>query len=407
MTALSNRLIMCGISHKTSALEERAQLGFGHDDLAKANAVLSDFPEVIESCIISTCNRIEFYFIADRNADPFVLISAFYKKYKNLDMTSLSDNFQIKRDKHAVSHLLKVAGGLESMVLGENQILGQVREAYSSSCAVKAAGKVIHRLFHQAFRVGKQIRTETEMGKGACSVSSASIDLIMSKNNGLKDPTVLFIGVNQMINLAACKLRRDHNGELLFANRTKDKAVRFAKQFGATGFGLEDLLQLLKKADLVISCTGSEDPLISQNMIEDILKDSPDKKMILMDMAVPRDIACQKDSFVNIQYFDLEDVRHHVTRQQVIREAAIPEAEEIVERRLEEFMYWFDHVRQERLSASVEESFEQLREKELSGILNKLSPELQNELTESTRSLVKKLVRVTARTCSKCSTEKE
>ena len=407
MAALSNRLIMCGISHKTSTLEERAPFGFGHDDLAKANAVFSDFPEVIESCIVSTCNRVEFYFMTDINADPLELLSSFYKKNKNIDLSPYINNFQIKRDKHAVSHLLKVAGGLDSMILGENQILGQIREAYSSSCAVKAAGKVIHRLFHQAFRVGKQIRTDTEMGKGACSVSSASIDLIMSKNNGLKDPTVLFIGVNQMINLAASNLGRDIHGEFLFANRTKEKAVQFAEKFGAKGFGLDELPQLLVKADLLISCTGSDNPIISALMIKNLVKEIPNKKLIMMDMAIPRDIEYQKDSFANLQYFDLEDVRYYVAEQQVKREAAIPEAEEIIERRLDEFMYWFDHVRHERLSASVEESFEQLREKELSGIINKLSPELQNELNESTRSLVKKLVRVTARTCSKCSTEKE
>jgi len=407
MASLSNRLIMCGISHKTSTLEERAPLGFGHDDLAEANAVFSDFPEIAESCVISTCNRVEFYFLADRNTEPLELVSTFYKNYKSLDISSLSNNFQVKRDKHAASHLLKVAGGLDSMILGENQVLGQVREGYSSSCAVKAAGKVIHRLFHQAFRVGKQIRTDTEMGKGACSVSSASIDLIHSRNNGLKDPTVLFVGINQMIYMAACNLRHDHHGELLFANRTRDKAVRFAKQFGSEGFGLDELPQLMQKADLLISCTGSKEPIVSASMIENLVKEIPDKNLTMMDMAIPCDIEYKKGTYPNIHAFDLEDVRHHVVQQQEIRQAAIPQAEEIADRRLTEFMYWFNHVRHERLSASVEQSFEQLREKELAGILNKLSPELQNELTESTRNLVQKLVRVTARTCSKCSTKEK
>ena len=408
MASLSNRLILCGISHKTSTLEERAPLGFGHADLAQANAEFSDIPEVIESCIISTCNRVEFYLLTDKHTDPFELVSLFYKKHKNIDLSPLNNNFQIKRDKHVVSHLLKVVGGLESMVLGESQVHGQVKEAYSSACAVKATGKVIHRLFHQAFRVGKQIRSDTVMGKGACSVSSASIDLIKSKNGNLKDPTVLFIGINQMISLAASNLSRKHHGEFLFANRTKEKAIQLAKKYGAKGFGLDELPRLLQKADILISCTGSEQPIVSASMIEVLKKEIPDKKLVMMDMAIPRDIEYQKETFTNIYLFDLEDVRHHAACQQQKREAAIPQAEEIVERRLEEFMYWFDNVRHERLSASVEESFEQLREKELAEVINKLSPDLQNELNEATRSLVQKLVRVTARTCSKCSTsEKE
>ncbi len=408
MASLSNRLVMCGISHKTSSFEERAPLGFGHDDLAQANAEFSDIPEVVESCIISTCNRVEFYFLADKIAEPFELVTSFYKTFKNIDLSPIEKCFQIKRDKHAVSHLLKVVGGLDSMILGENQVQGQVKEAYSSACAVKATGKVIHRLFHQAFRVGKQIRSDTEMGKGACSVSSASIDLIKSKIDVRNNPTVLFIGVNQMINLAASNLSRKNHGEFLFANRTKEKAVQFAEKYGSKGYGLDGLPELLKKADLLISCTGSEQPIVTAFMIEGLVKKVPDKKLLLMDMAIPRDIEYQKDTYTNIHFFDLEDVRHHAAQQQEKREAAIPQAEEMVERRLEEFMYWFNHVRHERLSASVEQSFEQLREKELAEVINKLSPDLQKELTGATRRLVQKLVRVTARTCSKCSTsEKE
>ncbi len=396
------QLIVCGISHKTSTIEEREPLGFCREELAAANAALYEFPEIIESCIVSTCNRTEFYFVADKSETPMDIIVSFYQQVKGLDINLLRDKFYMRRNRHAASHLFRVAGGLDSMVLGENQILGQVKEAYSSACAIKTAGKVIHRLFHQAFRVGKQIRSDTEMGKGACSVSSASMELLTSKVNGLQNPTVLFIGVNQMITLAASNLSRSHPGRFLFANRTKEKAEQLALRYGSEGYGLDALPSLLGKADIVITCTGSETPLITASMMHTALKEQNKKKQLIMDMAMPRDVEFDSNQFPTVSVFNLEDVQRYVQAQQRKREAAIPQAEEIVERRLDEFMYWFDHVRHEILSDSIIESFDSLRKQELEGIMSKLSPELQDELDTATTKLVDTLIRVTARTCSKC-----
>ncbi|MBU8932611.1 MAG: glutamyl-tRNA reductase [candidate division Zixibacteria bacterium] len=403
MVSVASRLVVCGISHKSSSIEQREPFGFTHDNLAEANATFSDLPEVIESCIISTCNRVEFYFVAEHNADPFEVVASFYRNNRGIDIDSLQQSFYTKRDRHAADQLFRVTGGLDSMVLGENQIMGQVKEAYGSACAVKATGKVIHRLFHQAFRVGKQIRSGTEMGKGACSISSASVDLIKTRINGLKKPSILFIGVNQMIVLAASNLVRMPHSRFVFANRTSEKAVTLADRYDGVGCGLENLSELLENADLVVSCTGSEEPIITAAIVDQFVDTHPGKKLIIMDMAIPRDVECEKGRYPHIDILDLEDVKDHVGRQQKMREAAIPQAETIVEERLNEFIYWFNHVRHERLSATVEESFEQLREQALTTVVDKLSPELQLELTEATRSLVRKLVRVTARTCSKCS----
>jgi len=396
------RLIVCGISHKTSSIEEREPLGYNHDDLAAVNAAFNDLPEIIESCVISTCNRTEYYFVTEQSVVPMDIITSFYHHSKLLDITPLRDKFYMKRDRHAADHLFRVAGGLDSMVLGENQILKQVKEGYSSACAVKAAGKVIHRLFHQAFRVGKQIRSDTEMGKGACSVSSASMELLNEKVNGLQDPTILFVGINQMISLAASSLSRTHQGHFMFANRTREKAEEFAARYGADGFGLDELPSLLTKADIVVTCTGSPTPVITSSMINSALQQQTDKKLLIMDMAMPRDVENDSISSQSVALYNLEDVQRHVREHQRKREAAVPQAEIIVERRLGEFMYWFDHVRHELLSDNIIESFDNLRQQELSGIMSKLSPELQEELNNATSNLVEKLLRVTTRTCSKC-----
>jgi glutamyl-tRNA reductase len=190
--AQSWNLIVCGINHGNSTSEDRGPLQIGNDDIARAHSVFSSLPGIMESTILSTCNRIEFYFIKDNESEPFEILRSLLK---NLDVTPLRDKFYIKKGKHVAEHLFKVSAGMDSMVLGENQILGQVKAGYSSACSVKAAGKIIHRMFHQAFRAGKQVRADTEMGKGACSVSTAAVGLAKSKIGKSDRPDILFIGV--------------------------------------------------------------------------------------------------------------------------------------------------------------------------------------------------------------------
>ena len=161
-------LVVCGVNHHETSVERREPLQLGREDIASAHAQFSRMAGVKEATIVATCNRIEFYAVTDKTIDVFDLVARFYSRFRQFDLSAMRDDFYIRKNKHAVVHLFRVAAGIDSMVLGENQILGQLKEAYSSACAVKAAGKVLHRLFHQAFRVGKQVRTNTELGKGAC-----------------------------------------------------------------------------------------------------------------------------------------------------------------------------------------------------------------------------------------------
>ncbi len=370
----------------------------GREELAKAHALLCSHPQVLEATIVSTCNRVEFYFVVKKQQSPFEVVASFYRELRGIDITSLEKSFYVRRNTHAVDHLFHVTAGLDSMVLGENQILGQVREAYSSACAVRAAGKVLHRLFHQAFRVGKQVRTDTEMGKGACSVSSASMELLKKKIAPLDKPTVLFVGINQMIALAASHLSKLECGAFLFANRTVEKAVRFAEKYEATGYPLTELPTLLAQADVVVCCTGSEQPVISRTMLKNLLAENPEKKLVIMDMAVPRDVETDGELSPNIDILDLEDVHAFVKQQQHKRELAIPQSEEIIERRLDEFMYWYDHVCHEPTYLSLEESFDEIRRQEIAPLLEKLPPSLREEVETVTRNLVEKLLKAKGQT---------
>lgn len=391
-------LAVCGLSHKTSTLAEREPLQISRNEMARANAVFASLPGVMESAIVSTCNRIEFYFAAGRGEDFFELAKNFYKNYNDLDISDKKDLFYIRKNKHAAAHLLTVAAGLDSMIIGENQILGQIRDAYSSACAVKTAGKVIHRLFHQAFRVGKQVRSDTEMGKGACSVSSAAIELLESQIANLNKPSILFVGINQMIALAANGISKLDYGRLYFANRTEEKAEAFAKNFDSSGYPLSQLSDLMKKSDIIISCTGSEKPIIAREMIDSFLEFDSNKKLIIIDLAAPRDVDFEKRHDPRIELYDLEDIKTHVEEQRQKRELAIPQAQGIIDTKLNEFLYWFEQIRYEPLYNGLDDTFETIRQQELASVLDKLPDTLRSDVERATKIMINKLLQLKIRT---------
>ena len=398
MSSVHWSLVVCGISHKTSTLEQREPLQIGHDEMASAHADIMVQSGVFEATIVSTCNRVEFYLVMDRSEDPFGLVRRFYRDFNDVDIADLESNFYVRRGKHAAEHLFSVTAGVDSMVLGENQIAGQVREAYSSACAIKSAGKVIHRLFHQAFRVGKAVRTDTEMGKGACSVSSASLELLKDGLETDARPTVLFVGVNKMIELAASGWSKLHHRKLLFANRTVEKAVALAAKFKAEGYPLTDLPQLLGEADIVVTCTGSTQPIITRTTIDEYLANHPGRSLVIMDMAIPRDTEIDSGYDAMVVIYDLDDVKAFVRERQRRREAAIPEAEKIIGDRRTEFAYWYDHARRELTFDGLLEMIEDICRQELEPTWQALPEAERQKAEESARSLAKRLVQVKLRT---------
>jgi glutamyl-tRNA reductase len=387
------QLTLCGINHKTSSLGEREPLHIGHDEIARVSSVFGSLPHVMESVILSTCNRVEFYFVAGKEHEPFDIVAAFYREFRGQDISLLRSLFQMRKGTHAVDHLFRVAAGVDSMVLGENQILGQVKDAYSSACAVKSVGKILHRLFHQSFRVGKQVRSDTEMGKGTCSVSSAAVEMLNSKIGTLEKPSVLFVGINQMINLAATNLMKIDHSRFMFANRTVEKAYVFAEKFDAEGFGLDKLDDLLSQADVVISCTSSPEHIITRRMLDDLAESPVKRKRIIVDLAIPRDVDYPKNTNPSLEVYDLEDIKSFLKGQQERRIKAIPQAEEIIEIRLREFNYWFEHVMNEPIYNGRSSSIESIRQEELASILEKLPESIQDELNQATRRIVERVIR--------------
>ncbi len=392
MEAFTWNLYACGINHKSADLEEREPLQIGHDDMAKASSILVNLDGIRESVLISTCNRNEFYFVVDKEIEPLEIVQIFYQNFNEYDISDLKDKFYVHKDHEAANHLFRVAAGVDSMVIGENQIISQIREGYRSACSIKSAGKVIHRLFHQAFRIGKQVRTSTELGKGACSVSGATIDMLKARLSEHEDPKILFIGLNQMIKLAATGLLKLGYDKFIFANRTESRAREFAETYKVPSYSLESLPQLLREADVVLTCTGSEEPVITHEMLAERER-SNTKKLVIADMAIPRDVA-PNGTYHNIDIYNLEDVKEHVRDAQKHRQEEIPKAEELIAHRLEQFVYWFDHVRLEPMGDGLGDAFEQVRLEEIRHHLSEFPEEYRDSIDDITRHLIEKLLHV-------------
>jgi glutamyl-tRNA reductase len=365
-------LVVCGLNHKTASLDIRETLQIGKEKIAEAHARFHSIDGIKETAIVATCNRIEFYFIAGPDIEPFSTVADFYTEFAAHDIDEYKESFYVLRNMHAAKHLFEVAAGIDSMIIGENQILGQLKEAYSSSCRVKTAGKVIHRMFHQAFRVGKQVRTDTEMGRGACSVSSAAVELLKTRLANFDNPSVLFIGVNQMISLAAAALYRLEVTNFMFANRTIERARALGQKYDSEIYSFEGISGLLARADIAITCTGSDRPFIDRATI-DAHPESLHKPLLILDLAVPRDTALESDPEHDLEILDLEAIQKFVSKQQEKRKEAIPQVEGIIKSKLEEFKYWFNHVRNEPLYNGLSDAIDQVRREEIAKIEDNLS----------------------------------
>jgi len=372
-------LAVCGINHKSATISERAPLALGHEDLAPAHMELMNFETVYEAVAVSTCNRVEYYLVLDRE---------------------IEDKFSTKKELLAVEHLFGVAGGLDSMVLGESQIFGQIKESYSSACMIKTAGKIIHRLFHQAFRTGKIVRTETNLTGGVSSVSGAAVKMLKERINGNKGLPILFIGANQMIHLAASALHKSGYNNFTFANRTESKAVDLANKYDGKGYALSEIDELIKNTKVIITCTGATEPILDESHLEPAMIEDPDKKLIIMDMAIPRDVAEVPKFSDRLRIFDLEDVDKYLKENQRKRAEAVPTAEKIVARKLSEFGYWYEHAQNEPLTVRVEYALERIRKEEIAEIAKDLDPETTKKIEDFSLRLIQRLL-TTNRRCKK------
>lgn len=332
------RLLAVGINHQTAPVAIRERAAFAPEQLVEALRDVIERGIVGEATILSTCNRTEVYCGVDA-ADSERVIE-WLCGFRHLAAADLRPYMYRHPDQAAVKHAFRVAAGLDSMVLGEPQILGQMKDAFATAHKAGVTGKILNRLFQQTFAVAKQVRTDTAIGASPVSVASATIVLAKRIFTDLSKQTVLLLGAGDMIELCARHLKEHAIGHMIVANRTVERARLIADALGAEAISLAEMPTRLADADIVISSTASQLPILGKGAVESALKARRHRPMFLVDIAVPRDIEPEVGELSDVYLYTIDDLKDVVQENMQSRVAAAREAEKIIDTRVVDFMQW-------------------------------------------------------------------
>ncbi|MEH2921355.1 glutamyl-tRNA reductase [Samsonia erythrinae] len=333
-------LLALGINHKTAPVSLRERIVFSPDKLGVALDSLLQQPLVQGGVVLSTCNRTELYLSVEEQENQREQLIRWLCEYHQLRPEEVNDSLYWHQDNAAVSHLMRVASGLDSLVLGEPQILGQVKKAFAESQRGRSLSSELERLFQKSFTVAKRVRTETDIGASAVSVAFAACTLARQIFESLADVTVLLVGAGETIELVARYLREHKVRKMVIANRTRERAQALAEEVGAEVITLAELDEQLVQADIVISSTASTLPIIGKGMMERTLKARRNQPMLMVDIAVPRDIEPEVGKLPNVYLYSVDDLHAIIQHNLAQRKAAAVQAESIVQQESSDFMAW-------------------------------------------------------------------
>ncbi len=392
---------LMGLNHKTAPVEVRERLAVPDSHLAEAVRLLLEQPFVEEAFILSTCNRVELLIRhsdvrhSDGGAPPADGLRNFLTSYFQLDVASLNQHLYEYSDRDAVRHIFRVAASLDSMVLGEPQILGQVKEAYATARSVGAVHSQMNALLTRAFNVAKRIRTETSVGSSAVSVASAAVDLAKKIFGTLEGKRVYLVGAGKMSELAAKHLLA-HGAEAIFvANRTHARAVQLAKVFSGQAILFEQLYETAASADIVITSTGAPHAIFRKEHGELFLQRRKNKPMFFIDIAVPRDVAPEMNELDGIFVYDIDDLQSVVNSHVAGRQREAERAEQIIELEVERFVEHLQTLDVVPTIVSLQDQMETIRQAEIDkvrGRLGQLTPEQELAVEAATRGIVNKIL---------------
>lgn len=388
------RLLLLGMNHATAPLAVREQLAMNADQRNQAMGKFRQSFPGAEIVLLSTCNRVELYAAGNDLGDGGA-IARFLPEFHRLSSADFDSHWYRKTENEVVQHLFSVAASLDSLVLGETQIIGQVREAYESACQLGSAGAQLHPLFQKAVAIGKQVMHQTALGVGRLSIASAAVDYAKSIFEHFQDKTVLCIGAGKMARLVLAHFHGLHPGRLLICNRDQGKATTLAREFAGEAVPFGNLAEHLAMADIVITSTGAAHPIITRAMFESVLKQRRYRPIFLVDIAVPRDVEEAVGELDHVYLYNIDDLQQVVSATQSQRSAEIESARTLVQSAVNEFLAW---QRSRELGPAIEQLYSRyhaMAKEELFRVtsrLENLSESDRQELEEMLRRLVNKLL---------------
>jgi glutamyl-tRNA reductase len=339
-----SELLALGISHKTAPVALRERLAFTEREASEFAAQATATAEVREAVVISTCNRTEVYLVVGDPVQAESDVLGLLARRAHIRPTELAQEIYSPRNCDAARQLYRVTAGLESMIVGEAEIQGQVRRAHEAAREAGCTGPLSNRLFAAALTTGKRVRTETEIGSSRVSVPSVAVDLALSVLGGLEERHVVILGAGETSELTARALAEQGAGTIFVANRHADRALSLAQRFGGSVVGLDGLPDQLLRADIVLSSTSSPHPIVGREELELVMAERDRRPLLLIDIAVPRDIDSGCGELEGVSLYDIDDLQAVVARNLGTRASEIPRAEEIVEEEIVRFARWLGQL---------------------------------------------------------------
>ena len=386
------QLVAYGVNHTTAPVDIRENIAFNAETLPGALYALKAAPGVVEAVIVSTCNRTEIYcHLEDEDA---IDVGEWLHRYHRVEAKTLDNYLYQHQGSDVIRHLLRVACGLDSMVLGEPQILGQIKTAYSDALNHDSVGKSLGRLFQHAFTVAKQVRTDTAIGNSPVSVAFAAVSLAKQIFSNLADSTALLIGAGETIELAARHLYDNGIGRIIIANRTIERAHHLATQVEGYAINLSEMPAHIAEADIVISSTASQLPILGKGAVERALKERKRRPIFMVDIAVPRDIEPEVGNLEDIYLYCVDDLHDIIEENLQSRRDAALQAEEIIDSQVEHFISWL----RTQDAVPIIRAIRQNAEEESNHLLQKAKKQLEQGtspeqvLDELARTLTNKLL---------------
>jgi len=388
------RIVSIGLSHKTARVEQREKAALSDSSGRAALRALGADPPLRECAVLSTCNRTELYAVADAPGRAEEALRRVLLEHSRIDRSRLECALYVHHDSSAARQLFRVASGLDSMVLGESEIQGQVRAALVVASEERTLGPLLERMFRQALEAGRRVRRETQLGAGATSVASVAVELAAGSGE-LRGRRALLLGAGEVAEATARALLGRGLSEVVVANRTVATARAVAERFGGRGVGFDRLQRELRAADVVISSTDAPHPILPHEQVVEAMASRPGRPLVLIDIAVPRDIDEAIGELPNVALYDIDDLERVVEDNLNGRRQEAERAEQLVRSEVVRFQRWWRGNHAEPVVRALWERAEQLRRSELSrrsAGWASLSPADRDRLDALTRSLVRRLL---------------
>ena len=386
-------IVVVGLSHHTAPVEIREKLAFAPTAMEKPLRQMLELPAVAEALIVSTCNRVELYAVTKEPDTAIVNLRRFLASFHDTELEEIAPHLYDHMGEVAIRHLFRVAASLDSMIIGEPQILGQIKTAYGYAVEFKTAGLILNRFLHKAFSVAKRVRTETGIASSAVSVSFAAVELARKIFDRLDDKGVMIIGAGEMCELAARHFVSNGVTRVLVTNRTFERAEKLAAEFQGRAVPFEYFTEHLAEVDIVMTSTGAPNFILEHRQMEEVLRRRKNRPMFLIDIAVPRDIDPKVNDLDNVYLYDVDDLQGVVQANLKERQKEAHRAEAIVTEEIGQFHLWLANLEVKPTIVALRRRFEEISAQELAktfGNLKDLTDQQRRGIEAMANAIVNK-----------------